>query len=275
MDNDSVSKQLIIETVDLKKVYGVGDSEVAAVNGISIKIQTGEFVAIMGPSGSGKSTLMNILACLDRPTDGRYILDGEDVSEYSRTELAIIRSHKLGFVFQSFNLLSRTSALDNVMMPMAYRRDNRLSMAQRREKAEAALESVGLASRMHHMPNELSGGQQQRVAIARALINDPVLVLADEPTGNLDTKSSEEIMALLHNLHDGGRTIVMVTHEPDIAHHTERIIMVRDGKLFSDKPNGRRVTRQTILDEEQEVKQKILDSAGVGGAENAQLGGLQ
>jgi putative ABC transport system ATP-binding protein len=239
-----MQNETIIETVDLRKVYGVGDAEVAAVNGIDMRIHSGEFVAIMGPSGSGKSTLMNILACLDRPTEGHYILDGEDVSEYTRKELAAIRSQKLGFVFQSFNLLPRATALDNVIMPMIYRREKRVSPAERKEIAMAALESVGLGDRMHHLPSELSGGQEQRVAIARALVNDPVLLLADEPTGNLDTKSSEEILGLLHDLHDRGRTIVMVTHEPDIAHHTERIIMVRDGKLFSDQANGRRVTWQ-------------------------------
>ncbi|KPL91603.1 ABC transporter ATP-binding protein [Levilinea saccharolytica] len=244
MDNTTSENEIIIETIDLKKAYGAGDALVMAVNGISIKIKKGEFVAIMGPSGSGKSTLMNILACLDQPTEGRYILDGEDVSEYSRPELAMIRSQKLGFVFQSFNLLPRVSALENVMLPMIYRRENRISLAERKHIAENALEHVGLAERMHHMPNELSGGQQQRVAIARALVNDPVLVLADEPTGNLDSKSSEEIMELLHSLHDRGRTIVMVTHEPDVAHHTERIITVRDGKLFDDHPNGKRVTWQ-------------------------------
>jgi putative ABC transport system ATP-binding protein len=231
----------IIETVDLKKVYGMGDGEVAAVNGLSIQIHSGEFVAIMGPSGSGKSTLMNILACLDRPTEGQYILDGEDVSTYSRKELAHIRSQKLGFVFQSFNLLPRATALDNVIMPMIYRRENPISPARRKEIALAALDSVGLSQRVHHMPNELSGGQQQRVAIARALVNDPVLLLADEPTGNLDSRSSEEILDVLHELHERGRTIVMVTHEPDVAHHTERIVMVRDGKLFSDQKNGGRL----------------------------------
>ncbi len=234
----------------------MGDAEVVAVNGISMKIYAGEFVAIMGPSGSGKSTLMNILACLDRPTEGQYILDGEDVSQYTRKELAIIRSQKLGFVFQSFNLLPRASALDNVIMPMIYRRENRVSAPERKEIAMATLESVGLADRMHHMPSELSGGQQQRVAIARSLVNDPVLLLADEPTGNLDTHSSEEILTLLHDLHDRGRTIVMVTHEPDIAHHTERIIMVRDGKLFSDQPNGHRVTWQNATGVDYPVTEK-------------------
>ncbi len=242
--NSSPQQDTIIETIDLKKVYGAGDAEVIAVNGISLKIQAGEFVAIMGPSGSGKSTLMNILACLDRPTEGQYILAGEDISDYDRTDLAMVRSQMIGFVFQSFNLLARTSALDNVMMPLIYRRENRVSPARRKELAMAVLESVGLADRMHHLPNQLSGGQQQRVAIARALVNNPALILADEPTGNLDTHSSEEIMALLGDLHSRGRTIVMVTHEPDIAHHTERIITMRDGKLYSDHLNGRRVTWQ-------------------------------
>jgi putative ABC transport system ATP-binding protein len=203
---------------------------------------------------------MNILACLDRPSEGQYILDGEDVSEYSRSELAIIRSQKLGFVFQSFNLLARATALDNVIMPMIYRRENRLKPAQRKEIAMAALESVGLADRVHHMPNELSGGQQQRVAIARALVNDPVLLLADEPTGNLDTHSSEEILTLLHDLHARGRTIVMVTHEPDIAHHTQRIVMVRDGKLFSDQMNGHHVTWQNATGIEYAKPERRMDS---------------
>lgn len=237
------SRPTIIETLGLKKVYGVGDTQVNALAGIDIKIVEGEFVAIMGPSGSGKSTLMNILACLDRPTEGKYILAGEDVSEYDRTELAYIRSRELGFIFQSYNLLPRLTALDNVMLPMMYQRENNVKVEERQGKAMAALQSVGLAERSHHVPNELSGGQQQRVAIARALINDPILILADEPTGNLDTKSSEEIMDLMHDLHERGRTIVMVTHEPDIAHHTERIIMIRDGKLASDRLNGRRIIR--------------------------------
>jgi len=243
-NNHQPASELIIATIDLKKIYGSGDAEVAAVNGISIQIKAGEFVAIMGPSGSGKSTLMNILACLDKPTEGKYILAGEEVSEYDRTDLALVRNQLLGFVFQSFNLLPRTTALDNVMMPLIYRRENALSPAERKEIALAAMESVGLADRTHHLPNELSGGQQQRVAIARALVNDPILILADEPTGNLDSKSSEDIMALLHELHSRRRTIVMVTHEPDVAHHTERIITMRDGKLYSDHLNGRLVTWQ-------------------------------
>ncbi len=234
----------VIQTAGLKKVYGEGDAEVIALHGIDLKIEIGEWVAIMGPSGSGKSTLMNILACMDRPTEGQYILDGEDVSEYNRKELAYIRNLRLGFVFQSFNLLSRTTALENVMLPMSYRRENRINTNEQREQAMAVLESVGLGDRWDHMPNQLSGGQQQRVAIARALINDPKLILADEPTGNLDSKSSEEIMDIFHDLHERGRTIVLVTHEPDIARHTERTVMIRDGALFSDVRNLERVLRQ-------------------------------
>ena len=229
----------IIEVIDLKKVYGMGEYQVEALKCIDLSICEGEFVAVMGPSGSGKSTLMNILGCLDRPTEGKYILAGEDVSDLSKPELAHIRNEKLGFIFQSFNLLSRATALEDVMMPLMYRRQDRLSMSERRERAMAALESVGLADRANHLPNELSGGQQQRVAIARALINDPVLILADEPTGNLDTKSSYEIMDLLHKLHERGRTIVMVTHEPDIARQMERIIRIRDGMLDLDHDNAK------------------------------------
>jgi putative ABC transport system ATP-binding protein len=235
----------IIETIDLKKIYGVGDAEVAALDGVNIQIGKGEFVAIMGPSGSGKSTLLNILACLDRPSEGKYILAGEDVSEYSRKELAMIRSRELGFVFQSYNLLPRLNALENVMLPMIYQRENRIDgAAQRKEKAWAALESVGLANRANHIPSELSGGQQQRIAIARALINDPILILADEPTGNLDTHSTAEIMDLLHQMHERGRTIVMVTHEHQLAQHTQRLIQIKDGKLASDFQNGHSYTNQ-------------------------------
>ncbi len=230
----------VIETIDLRKIYGSEDSDtrVAALDGVSVKIMPGEFVAIMGPSGSGKSTLMNILACLDRPTDGQYLLNGEDVSNLSRTELAIIRNHNLGFVFQSFNLLPRMSALENVMMPMMYQRENRLPVHEREAKAIAALEMVGLGHRLHHLPKQLSGGQEQRVAIARALVNDPLLILADEPTGNLDTKSSKEIIDLLRSLNERGRTIVMVTHEPTIGHSTKRIVHIRDGKIEFDRKNG-------------------------------------
>ncbi len=237
-----MDRPTIIEVVNLKKVYGMGDVEVIALDGINIKISSGEFVAIMGPSGSGKSTLMNILGCLDRPTDGKYFLAGGDVSNLNRSELARIRNQKLGFIFQSYNLLARMNALEDVMLPLMYQRENKLSINERRERAMAALETVGLADRAHHLPNELSGGQQQRVAIALALINDPVLILADEPTGNLDTKASYEIMDLLHNLHNQGRTIVMVTHESDIARQMERIIRIRDGKLDFDRHNGHSTT---------------------------------
>lgn len=224
----------IIQTNGLRKVYGMGDIQVAALAGVNIRIDEGEFVAVMGPSGSGKSTLMNILGCLDRPTDGQYFLAGEDVSGLDKVRLASIRNRRIGFVFQSFNLLSRTSALRNVMLPLVYKRENQLSPTQREEKAMAALESVGLADRAHHEPNELSGGQRQRVAIARALVNDPVLIMADEPTGNLDTKTGNEIMELLHNLHERGRTILMVTHEANIARQTERSIVLVDGLVASD-----------------------------------------
>lgn len=249
-------KPVIIETVNLKKIYGAGEAQVNALDGIDIKIYDGEFVAIMGPSGSGKSTLLNILACLDRPSEGKYILNGEDVSGYNRKELAFIRGRQLGFVFQSYNLLPRLTALENVMLPMMYQREGRLSIHERQEKAAAALESVGLADRAHHLPTQLSGGQQQRVAIARALINDPILVLADEPTGNLDTKSSQEIIDLLYRLHERGRTIVMVTHEPDIAHYTERIILIRDGILASDQKNGRYAGIKRKLDTKKQKKKK-------------------
>jgi putative ABC transport system ATP-binding protein len=232
--------QTIIQTSDVRKVYGMGEVSVAALDGVSIKIQEGEFVAIMGPSGSGKSTLMNILGCLDRPTDGRYILDDDDVSDLEKTELAAIRSRQIGFIFQSYNLLSRTTALDNVKLPLVYNREKKLSPEERGEIARQKLEAVGLGDRGHHQPHELSGGQQQRVAIARALVNDPVLILADEPTGNLDTRSGEDIMNLLHELHEDGRTIVMVTHDHEIAEHTQRTIHLRDGKVEKVIKNGKK-----------------------------------
>jgi putative ABC transport system ATP-binding protein len=228
----------LIEITKLSKVYGGGDIAVHALAGVSAAVEKGEFVAIMGPSGSGKSTLMNILGCLDRPTDGTYMLGGEDVSRLSKNELANVRNRRIGFVFQSYNLLPRLSAAKNVMLPLMYDARQRLSDAECYERAIAALEAVGLGDRTHHRPNELSGGQQQRVAIARALVNNPTIVLADEPTGNLDTKSGQEIMALLRQLHDQGATLVMVTHELDIAEHAQRVIYLVDGEIVSDKTHA-------------------------------------
>lgn len=219
--------ELVIEGKELTKVFTMGDVEVHALRGLSLEIARGEVIAIMGPSGSGKSTLMNILGCLDRPTAGDYCLDGECISDLSDDQLADIRNRKVGFVFQSFNLLPRATALANVELPLRYARHNGKN---RRQRAKAALESVGLGDRMTHRPNELSGGQQQRVAIARALINEPSIVMADEPTGNLDTKSGDEIMELLLNLNkEQGTTLIIVTHDPEIAGQTERIIQIRDG----------------------------------------------
>ena len=228
----------IIQTIDITKVYGMGDAQVNALDGVSLQIDENEFVAIMGPSGSGKSTMMNILGCLDRPTSGRYLLAGEEVSDMNKTELAIIRNKRIGFVFQSYNLLARTSALENVMLPLLYSRNGHMSESQQKEKALEVLDAVGLADRVDHQPQELSGGQAQRVAIARALVNDPVTILADEPTGNLDTKSGEEIMQLLQELHSRGSTIVMVTHEDEIAVYAQRVIRFLDGRIETDVLNG-------------------------------------
>ncbi|MFZ1405670.1 MAG: ABC transporter ATP-binding protein [Anaerolineae bacterium] len=228
----------VIEIRGLTRVYGMEDAMVYALAGVDLQVKRGEFVAIMGPSGSGKSTLMNILGCLDRPTDGEYHLDGEDVSQLDRNDLAIIRNLKIGFVFQSYNLLPRLSAVKNVMLPLLYNVEERLTEAERYERGVAALAAVGLGDRLHHRPNQMSGGQQQRVAIARALINKPAIILADEPTGNLDTRSSVEIMDLLNKVHGNGGTIVMVTHEPDIAGHAQRVVCVRDGKIVSDGRDG-------------------------------------
>lgn len=233
-----MNEEPIIELFDVTKIYGSGDIEVMALDHISLKIAAGEFLAIMGPSGSGKSTLMNILGCLDRTTSGRYILAGEDVSNLKKPQLAMIRNRRLGFIFQSYNLLPRTTALENVMLPLMYDRRDHRSTSQKSKLAMESLALVDLADRSHHMPNQLSGGQQQRVAIARALINQPALVMADEPTGNLDSHSSLEIMNLLGELNRQGRTIVMVTHDPDIAHYTKRIVDIRDGKIESDRMNG-------------------------------------
>ncbi len=223
----------IIELQNLIKTYKVGDTEVQALRGVSYSVEEGDFVAIMGPSGSGKSTLMNIIGCLDKPTSGNYILEGEDVSTFDKNKLARIRNQKIGFVFQTFNLLPRTSALENVELPLLY---SNVHTKQRHEMALKALESVGLKNRAHHKTNQLSGGEQQRIAIARALLNNPALILADEPTGNLDSKTSSEIMDIFTKLNvEKGITMVMVTHEPDIAAYARKRIHVRDGRIIREE----------------------------------------
>ena len=222
----------IVATENLTKDYRLGPHTVHALRGVSVTIEPGDFVAVMGPSGSGKSTFMNVLGCLDRPTSGRYWLDGEDVARLSRDQLATVRNGKIGFVFQMFNLLARTTALENVELPLLY---GGIAARDRRQRARARLEAVGLAEREHHHPSQLSGGQQQRVAIARALVNDPAMILADEPTGNLDTRTSVEILALLQRLNRQGLTIVLVTHEPDIAAYASRRLVFRDGRLRTDE----------------------------------------
>jgi len=236
----------VIKLADIHKIYQTGEVEVRAVSGVSLEIFQGEFVALMGASGSGKSTLMNIIGCLDRPTRGQYLLDDIDVSQLTRDDLADIRNQKIGFVFQGFNLLSRTSALENVELPMLYARQH-LDGATQRERALKALEIVGLGERFDHKPNQLSGGQQQRVAIARALANQPALLLADEPTGNLDSRTSIEIMGVFQKLNDQGITIVMVTHELDVAHYTKRMIVMRDGKVVGDSPVTNRLSAEKEL----------------------------
>lgn len=221
----------IIELHDVHKVYDMGAEKVRALNGVDLAITRGEYVAIMGPSGSGKSTMMNLLGCLDTPSSGSYVLNGTAVEKLDDQELAAIRNKEIGFVFQTFNLLARTDALQNVELPLVYAG---ISRKDRRERAERALERVGLGDRKHHLPNELSGGQRQRVAIARALVNDPSILLADEPTGNLDTATSTDIMNLFDELHRQGNTVILVTHEPDIADHADRKIVLRDGKVQTD-----------------------------------------
>jgi putative ABC transport system ATP-binding protein len=238
---------VIVDIKNLKREFKIGDEIVRALNDISFAINPGEFVTIMGSSGSGKTTLLNILGCLEKPTQGQYLLDGINVSNLSKNELAGLRNKKLGFVFQSYNLLARTSAIENVELPLLY--NNKFSASQRKEKAIKALEAVKLGDRIHHLPSQLSGGQQQRVAIARALINDPVMILADEATGNLDSRTSCEIMLLLQDLNnDHGKTIVFVTHEPDIAAFSKRTITLKDGKILKDKLNENISSARQVLE---------------------------
>jgi putative ABC transport system ATP-binding protein len=236
----------VIEIRGLTKIYSLGEVEVRALGGVDLLVQEGDFIAIMGPSGSGKSTLMNIIGCLDRPTGGTYVLDGADVSQLSRDQRAVIRNAKIGFVFQSFNLLARTSALENVELPMLYS-DHALNRSDRRAAAKEAIRRVGLTGREGNYPSQLSGGQQQRVAIARALVTNPAILLADEPTGNLDSRTSEEIMGIFQELNDDGKTVVLITHEPDIAQHAKRVVTVRDGLIQNDEViNQLRVQRRGI-----------------------------
>jgi putative ABC transport system ATP-binding protein len=236
----------LVDLTDIVKIYTLGEVEVRALDGVSLTIDAGEFVAVMGPSGSGKSTLMNIVGCLDRPTSGRYVLDGIDASGLDKNERAEIRNAKIGFVFQNFNLLARTTAVENVELPLLYS-ERLLTAGERRERAMETLARVGLKGREDHRPSQLSGGQQQRVAIARALVTDPALLLADEPTGNLDSRVSEEIMAILQELNAQGRTVIAITHEHDIAQFAGRIVAFRDGRIVSDVPvTDRAVARRSV-----------------------------
>ena len=246
----------VIKLADIHKVYHTGEVDVHAVRGISLDVFPGEFVALMGASGSGKSTLMNMIGALDRPSSGHYLLDGMDVAMLGRDELAEVRNEKIGFVFQGFNLLSRTSALENVEMPMLYNRQ-RIPAHEQQDRALRALELVGLGQRADHHPNQLSGGQQQRVAIARALVNQPALLLADEPTGNLDSQTSIEIMGVFQKLNDQGITIIMVTHELDIARYTRRNVILRDGNIVSDTSVARRLSAEKELDQLRQAHQAV------------------
>ncbi|WP_139488690.1 ABC transporter ATP-binding protein [Brevibacillus dissolubilis] len=227
-----MKRQSVIRIQELKKTYQIGDQEIHALRGVNLEMEEGDFTAIMGPSGSGKSSMMNVIGCLDKPSSGEFYLDGHPISEASDDELAAIRNRKIGFVFQNFNLLPRTSAVENVELPLLYAG---IPAKERRERAIRALESVGLGQRLHNKPNELSGGQQQRVSIARALVNDPVILLADEPTGALDTKTSIEIMGIFQKLNEEGKTIILVTHEPDISEYAKRVVMFRDGQIVSNE----------------------------------------
>jgi len=255
----------LIEIRDLTKVYRMGEVEVHALNGVSLDIDRGEWVAIMGPSGSGKSTMMHIVGCLDIPTSGSYVLDGVDVSQMVESQLAAVRNHKIGFVFQAYNLLARTSAIKQVMLPMQYSRDGfRIPRAERRERAEAALEMVELADRMDHRPSELSGGERQRVAIARALVTDPGILMADEPTGNLDSKSGIEVMEVFHRLHEErGITVVMVTHDEAIGANAQRTIRLFDGRIEQVDRNGER-TKVRSQESSSGISTRLTSDLGLG-----------
>ena len=245
----------VIQIDALVKTYMLGDIEVHALRGVSVKVERGEFVAVMGASGSGKSTFMNILGCLDKPTRGNYFLEGINVNQLSRDELAAIRNKKIGFVFQGFNLLSRTSALENAELPLFY---SSISPKLRKERAVNALNLVGLGERIHHHPNQLSGGQQQRVAIARSLVNDPSIILADEPTGNLDSRTSVEVMEIFQSLNAKGITIVLVTHEPDIAQYAKRHVIFRDGKIKSDRLNENQKNASEMLKSLPAIDEEVM-----------------